>query len=274
LIGCTVFFSISALLTTQVTTIGGLQILRFITGLGLGSIFPGAIALAGEYSPLRKRVTLLTAVSVCFAVGGSIAGFVSAAVIPRWGWQSAFYVGGIAPAVLAILMLFYLPESMQFLAMRGKYELVGRWLKRIVPSVALDSHTQYRMNESNKAASSVAQLFTEGRARKTLVLWGANFLNLIGLYFLSNWLPTIAKESGLTISAAVLAGTALQVGGIVGSIVLGSIIDHTGFRRVLSPCFIVAGASIFSSIIPASPYRSCLPPSQLLACASSVDSLL
>lgn len=245
LIGCTIFFSISTLLTNQVTTIGALQILRFITGLGLGSILPGAIALAGEYSPLRQRVTLLTVVSVCFAVGGSIAGFVSAAVIPRWGWQSAFYVGGIAPAILTILMLFYLPESMQFLAARGKHALVGKWLKRIVPAVALDNHTKYRIDDSNEAGSSVAQLFTEGRARKTLILWSANFLNLIGLYFLSNWLPTIAKDSGLTISAAVLAGTALQVGGAVGSIVLGLIIDRVGFRRVLIPCFVAAAASIF-----------------------------
>ena len=245
LIGCTLFFAISTLLTSRVTTIGELQILRFIAGLGLGSILPGAIALAGEYSPLRKRVTLLMVVSVCFPLGGSIAGFVSAAVIPRWGWQSAFYIGGILPLFLVSLMLVYLPESMQFLAARGKHALVSKWLKRIVPSATVDSHTRYLVNESNETRSSVIQLFTEGRARITLILWAANFLNLIDLYFLSNWLPTIVKDTGLTISTAVLAGTALQVGGTVGSIMLGLSIDRTSFRRVLIPCFIVAAASIF-----------------------------
>lgn len=245
LIGCTLFFSMSTLLTSQVTTIGELQILRFIAGLGLGSILPGAIALAGEYSPLRKRVTLLTVVSVCFPVGGSIAGFVSAAVIPRWGWQSAFYIGGSAPLFLVTLMLVYLPESVQFLATRGKHALVSKWLKRIVPSAKVDSHTLYHVNESNETRSSVTQLFIEGRAKMTIILWGANFFNLIDLYFLSNWLPTIVKDTGLTISTAVLAGTALQVGGAVGSIILGLIIDLTSFRRVLIPCFITAAASIF-----------------------------
>ena len=245
LIGCTFFFSISTLLTSQVTTIGELQILRFVAGVGLGSILPSAIALAGEYSPLRRRVTLLMIVSVCFPIGGSIAGFISAAVIPLWGWQSAFYVGGILPLFLVALMLVFLPESMQFLAARGKHALVSKWLKRIVPSATVDSNTRYLVNESNETGLSVIQLFTEGRAKMTLILWSANFLNLIDLYFLSNWLPTILKDTGLTIPMAVLAGSALHVGGTVASLMFGWIIDLTSFRRVLIPCFVVAAASIF-----------------------------
>ena len=71
-----------------------------------------------------------------------------------------------------------------------------------------------------------------------------NFLNLINLYFLANWLPTIATSAGMTASRAVLLGTTLQVGGVVGTIVMGPVIDRVGFRRVLVPVFLAAGVAI------------------------------
>ncbi len=59
LIGSTIFFSLCMLVTPLATNIEQLQLIRFITGLGLGAVMPNAMALAGEYSPLRKKVTLM-----------------------------------------------------------------------------------------------------------------------------------------------------------------------------------------------------------------------
>ena len=46
----------------------------------------------------------------------------------------------------------------------------------------------------------------------SLAIWAVSFLNMIALYFLSNWLPTIAKLSGLSLEKAVLVGATLQLG--------------------------------------------------------------
>ena len=56
-------------------------------------------------------------------------------------------------------------------------------------------------------------LFREGRAIGTTLIWIINFMNLINLYFLSNWLPTVVRNAGYATSTAVLVGTMLQVGG-------------------------------------------------------------
>jgi AAHS family 4-hydroxybenzoate transporter-like MFS transporter len=48
----------------------------------------------------------------------------------------------------------------------------------------------------------------------------------------------------MTISRAVLLGTTLQLGGVVGTIVMGPVIDRVGFRRVLVPAFITAAVAI------------------------------
>ena len=34
------------------------------------------------------------------------------------GWRAIFYIGGVAPLLLAVLLFFYLPESIKFLLVR------------------------------------------------------------------------------------------------------------------------------------------------------------
>jgi AAHS family 4-hydroxybenzoate transporter-like MFS transporter len=75
-------------------------------------------------------------------------------------------------------------------------------------------------------------LFTEGRARATLVLWVVFFMSLLDLYLLSNWLPTVLNDLGASVSMAAAVGAMLQVGGIVGTFILGQFIDRFSFRAL------------------------------------------
>lgn len=218
MLGATLFFAFGMLATARVTTIGELEAIRFVTGLGLGAIMPNAMALAGEHSAAGNRVTMMMLVSCGFTGGAVLGGLVSAAIIPAYGWQSVFYVGGAFPLVLAALMVGGLPESGEFVAQRAA--------------------------RTKNASAPVAELFHAGRTRTTLLLWAVNFLNLINLYFLANWLPTIATSAGMSMSSAVLLGTMLQVGGVVGTVAMGPVIDRVGFRRVLVPVFAVAAVAI------------------------------
>ncbi len=245
LIGATLFFSVCMLLTPACTTLEQLQWLRFITGLGLGAIMPNVMALAGEYSPRRRRVTLMMLVSCGFTVGAVLGGLVAAVLMPRYGWHAVFYVGGAAPLVIGLLMLWMLPESMQFVLLSGKrVERVAQWLRRIDPTLPLQHGQRYLVQEAAERRGSVVALFQSGRSRTTLLLWLVNFLNLLNLYFLSNWLPTILKDAGLSTSMAVLAGTILPVGGTIGTLLMGQMIDRSSFRSVLIPGFLVASVAI------------------------------
>ncbi|MEP7474537.1 MFS transporter, partial [Acinetobacter baumannii] len=87
-------------------------------------------------------------------------------------------------------------------------------------------------------------LFKNQRAFFTYSIWIISILNMISLYFLANWLPTLAKESGLSLNQALLIGSTLQLGGTIGSVVMGLKIDKTGFYKVLIPVFLVAVISV------------------------------
>jgi AAHS family 4-hydroxybenzoate transporter-like MFS transporter len=245
LIGATLYFSALTLVTTQVTSLNQLLAIRFIAGLGLGAIMPNAVALVGEYSPKRSRVTAMLVVSNGFTIGAAVAGFIATYLIPRFGWRSVFYFGGTVPLVIGLLMFVSLPESLQFLTLRRKSaDVIGRWLKRVEPSVNVTSGTQFVVNEEKKEGVPIITLFHEGRAVGTLLLWTMQFMNLINLYMLSTWLPTIARGMGLTATAALMIGTMFQTGGAIGSIAIAKPIDKWGFFGVLIACFGGAGVMI------------------------------
>jgi AAHS family 4-hydroxybenzoate transporter-like MFS transporter len=245
LIGATLYLALCMLATAHATDLAQLRLLRFITGLGMGAIMPGAVALAGEYSPRRKRVTLMMLVSCGFTLGAVLGGLVSAVVIPRWGWQSVFDLAGIFALLLVGPMVRLVPESLQFMVLRRRHpDRIAELISRIDPRVTVDPTATFVVPEVQPSGAPVAELFRDGRARLTLLLWAVNFLNLIDLYFLANWLPTIATGDGMSVSEAVLLGTALQVGGVVGTVVLGPVVDRMGFPRVLIPTFLAAGSAM------------------------------
>jgi AAHS family 4-hydroxybenzoate transporter-like MFS transporter len=78
----------------------------------------------------------------------------------------------------------------------------------------------------------------------TLLLWLVNFANLLNLFFLANWLPLLSTRMGFSSSVAVLMGTTLQLGGLIGAIFLGPLIDRHGYYRVLVPMFLIAGLAV------------------------------
>jgi AAHS family 4-hydroxybenzoate transporter-like MFS transporter len=240
LIGATLAFAALMLATPFVTTISQLIGLRFATGLGLGCIMPNAMALVGEFSPQAHRVKRMMLISCGFTVGAALGGFVSAALIPGYGWRSVFYVGGAVPLALGIAMLFALPESLQFLVLKGRMQQAKAWLATFDPALPIGPATRLVVRERNDGGAPVAELFRAGRTPVTLLLWAISFMNLIDLYFLSNWLPTVMRAAGYSPGTAVLVGTTLQTGGVIGTLLLGWFIERYGFVRVLFVSFACA----------------------------------
>jgi AAHS family 4-hydroxybenzoate transporter-like MFS transporter len=245
LIGATLFFSLCMLATAWARSLEQLLLIRFVTGIGLGGIMANAMALVGEYSPARRRVSLMMWVSCGFTAGAVLGGIMSALLIPWAGWQAVFIFGGVVPLVMTGLMCLYLPESLQFLVLRQRrLHQVRHWLGKIAPHVVMEDGVVFSVPEQKSRGAPVAELFREGRGGRTLLLWAINFANLLNLFFLANWLPTLATMAGRQQSVAVWLGTTLQMGGVVGTLLMGPLIDRFGFYRVLIPGFLVGALGI------------------------------
>lgn len=240
----TLFYGVISILTAQADTQTELYVLRFIGGIGLGSVVPNATALIGEYSPKRLRVTLMMAITVGFTVGAAFGGFVAAWLVPVFGWQSVFYFGGIVPLVVGVLMIFLLPESLQFLVVRKKFDRIAGWMQRVHPEVAIGPNTEFSGRETGRTGVPFVHLLIDGRALVTLLLWLVNFTNLVNLYFLAGLLPTILTGNGFDPSTARIVTAIMQTGGVVGTFGFAWLIARKGFTPVLITGFVVASLMI------------------------------
>ncbi|OAJ57306.1 4-hydroxybenzoate transporter [Paraburkholderia ginsengiterrae] len=251
LVGATVFYGLCMLAASLAQNVPEFLVIRFLTGLGIGGVMGNAIALVSEYSPQKHRASLMTWVSCGFTGGAIAGGLLCAALLPSMGWRSVFLIGGILPLIIAVAMLRYLPESLQLLVLKERSrERIAQWLKHIAPDVRVGPATRFAGHEQSHAKASVGELFRHGRSTTTLLLWGINFANLLDLFFLSNWLPMLSLRVGHGVSTAVLIGTSLQVGGTVGALLMGPLMDRFGFYRVLTVSFLLATVAVASVGLP------------------------
>ncbi len=189
-------FGLATLATAFTRSFGELIVIRAIAGVGLGVANITAYALCAEYAPKRLGATSVAVASTGYIVGGIIGGFLAAALIPIYGWRIVFYMGGGIGVALGALVWIALPESMQFLSLHQRWSTVAKLLSKIDPKLQLDSSATFTIEGKKSSRSTVTQLFIDGRGEKTILLWIMYFMNSMELFFITQWLPTLAHRSG------------------------------------------------------------------------------
>jgi AAHS family 4-hydroxybenzoate transporter-like MFS transporter len=91
---------------------------------------------------------------------------------------------------------------------------------------------------------SIRELFHDGRGRATAVLWIVFFMSLLDVYLLVSWLPTALNQAGVPAQTAIILGSLLQVGALIGTVLCGLGLDRFGGNAVLVPAYLVAALSI------------------------------
>ncbi|HZP99439.1 MAG TPA: aromatic acid/H+ symport family MFS transporter [Reyranella sp.] len=200
-------FGVFSLLSAYASSLGMLVAMRFFTGIGIGGAMPTTVALTSDYSSERWRAPTVMFMFTGNTVGGFFAGQIAAQVLPHWGWQGIFLVGGIVPLVLLVVLLFALPESPQF---------------------------QNGARPPSARENPVSGLFKDGLAFSTVLLWAIFLINLLNMYLISYWLPTVLNLGGLSPADAAFATSMYAAGGVLSTLLLGPVIARFGPERTLA----------------------------------------
>ena len=113
-------FGLFSLLTANAPGVTALMAYRFLAGIGLGGAMPNALALTGEYTPRRRRATIVVAMFCGFSLGSILGGGLTAGLIAHHGWRVIFLIGGLLPLLLLPVLWKLLPESLHFLSGQQK----------------------------------------------------------------------------------------------------------------------------------------------------------
>ncbi len=241
---CVAFFGLASLASAWSDSVEMLIVLRFLTGLGLGGAMPNSVTLSSEYAPEKHRSVLVTTMFCGFTVGSALGGVAAAHVVGVFGWRAVLVIGGVLPLVLLPVLAMAMPESVRYLVMKGRdLAQVRRVLQRIAPSAEL-ADARFTVPEKALAGFPVKHLFDRPLRRGTLFLWLAFFMSLLVIYLLSSWLPTLIASTGMTLKDASLVTAMFQVGGTVGAISLGRLMDRFSPQRVLATSYVAAAGLI------------------------------
>lgn len=206
---------------------------RLITGLGVGGLVPGLSVIVAEFSSDKWRGGAVSFMGVGYTFGAVLGGLVAGVLLNSHGWHAVFAVGAIATFALAILVWFWLPESVDYLMQRQPRNALEK-LNRIL--LAIGAPVLESIGEKSGAngvgREGVRALFKGPMLKITLQLWGVSFLILMCAYFVISWTPRLLALSGLTQSQSIYGGVLLNVGGVLGCLIFGWLATRVRAQKI------------------------------------------
>jgi len=198
-----------------------LLLFRFVVGLGLGGQLPVAVTLVSEYIPAHVRGRFIVLLESFWGLGWLVAALVSYFVIPNFNWHAAFLIGGL-PALYAIVIWKFVPESIPYLINRGRHAEAHALVKKIEAKCGVEVNVSFK------------QLWSGVFARRTLMLWLIWFGIVYSYYGIFTWLPSLLVKQGYTIVQSFEYVLVMILAQLPGYIVAAWLVEKLGRKATLA----------------------------------------
>ena len=203
--------------------------LRFLTGLGIGGVLPNVMALSTELAPRRHRAVLTGIVVVGINIGSGTIGVVRTWVPVQHEWRWLFEIGAAAPIVIAALIAVSLPESILFLAQRGRRAELARRVKSLDPDLQIDEQTRFTLDAPSEAKGGGLKAIFAGRyALITTLLWLVFASTLFSIYIRTSWLPLLLDDAGISRGRVAVVSVLIDSAGTIAGLVSGFLLGRLG----------------------------------------------
>ena len=211
-------------------------VFRFLIGVAIGGSSVLAPVYIAEASPADRRGALVGLFQINIVVGilvAYISNFVVAQLVGGadvWRWKLAV---AAAPALVFVLLLFFIPQSPRWLIHRGRLADAAASLRR------LGSPDPAAVIEHIQAAESSAPAHSPGlswRAHHRLIVLAIGmgmFNQLSGINAILYYLGDIFGAAGFSSLSSNLQSIAIGATNLLATVVAMTLIDRTGRRRLL-----------------------------------------
>ncbi len=225
-------------LTAYSETIYQLGFLRFISGIGIGSMLASTAALTAEYTPNKTKDFWVSFVISGYPTGAVLSGLVTAEVVPNNGWEIMFKIAGLASLVTLPFIWVFLSESVEFYLKRQPIDALNK-ANAILMKMNQPTLEILPVITEKKAAIPIDKLLGSDYRIPTFYLWSALFLAFATLYFLTSWIPKLAINTGMSMSIAIYAGMIFNLGAILGVISQGYFSARFSLKKTIATYLII-----------------------------------
>lgn len=248
-----IWYSIFTILSAFSQGFTLLLICRFLSGLGMGAVFPLPYAIVGEFVNSRSRAIFNGVMDACLSLGYFIAPLLGLVILPRLSpdvaWRVFFLVSGL-PVIYAYLIHAYLPESPRWLLRKGREEdaeavlseieaRVRRFYRRELPLPEPDMVTLHASGEKPKG--SIWLPWTKNYVRRTIVSSIAAIGTFFMFYIVMTYMPTIFQKEGLSYANSLIFTAIITGAAIPGKLLNGFLSEHIGRKVVYVGFMGIAG---------------------------------
>jgi AAHS family benzoate transporter-like MFS transporter len=219
--------------------------MRFMTGLGVGALVATTGALVSEFAPKGKK-NLCNAITYSgVPLGSLLAAMLAIVLLEHIGWRGMFLIGALPLFTLLPLAYFNMPESVAWLAARGRLEearaiseRTGVEIQEAVPAAAGGAASV----SADKAG--FAGLFRPPYLFPTIVLGLMSATGLVLVYSLNTWLPELMLRAGFNAKGSLSFLLVLNGGAVIGALAGSRVADQFGPKPVVAACFGIGAVSI------------------------------
>jgi benzoate transport len=249
---CLVIITTGMLWSAATPSLWHLMTARAVTGIGVGAMLAANNTIVAEYANDRWRDLAICLQAAGFPLGGALGGLV-AYMISDVGWRWVFVVGGAFSTLLIAAVVAWLPESFDFLIERRPrraLERVNLLLCRlgmpkidVLPDPALRNY-EYRPTGAVRG----------GVWLNTLLICSSCFLLMFTFYFLTNWMPKLLTDYGVSLKVGASGAAFMNLGGVIGDLLFAALTIRWPAHR-LGPVFMSAcfGTVVLFALLPTRP---------------------
>src|SRR5262245_29221097 len=217
---------------------------RLIQGIGVGGEMPVAAAYISELSKARGRGRFFMLYEMIFPIGLMATGQIGAWVVPAFGWQAIFWVGGI-PGLIVTFLVAGLPESPRWLISKGRLFEAEMVIKKIETGTTrrVSAPSAVRAIPAHSQQSRWSEVLDASYRSRTLIVWTLWAAAFFVTNSLNNWLPSLYNTIyHLELRQSLRAASMTNVVQVAMLLICVFSIDRIG-RKTWTMMSLIAGAA-------------------------------
>jgi putative MFS transporter len=227
--------------------LNALMACRMVQGIGIGGEMPVAAAYISELSPANRRGRFFLLYEMIFPIGLMATGQVGAWLVPLWGWQAMFLIGGI-PCLVICVLLARLPESPRWLISQGRLREAEEIVRKIEASASRRTPAVVEDVLFTARGTRWREVVSNAYRGRTFIVWTLWFCAYFVSNTLNNWLPTLYNTVyRLDLRHSLRAASLTNVTQVLLLLICAFCIDRLGRRKWTIACF-VAGAVLLGTL--------------------------
>jgi sugar porter (SP) family MFS transporter len=211
-------------------------VFRFLIGVAIGGSSVLAPVYIAEAAPAERRGALVGLFQINIVIGilvAYISNFIVAQLLAGPGvWRCKLAIAAV-PALVFLLLLFFIPQSPRWLIHRGRLADAAASLRRLGSADPATVIAAIQAADSSSVASSQGLSWRRHNRLILLAIGMGMFNQLSGINAILYYLGDIFGAAGFSSVSSNLQSIAIGVTNLVATIIAMTLIDRTGRKRLL-----------------------------------------